>query len=422
MRADPAASVLEGVRVLEVGGEIGAWCGKLLGDMGADVVKIEPPSGDPMRGYEPFYQNEPGPDRSLFFWHYNTSKRGITLDLAKDRGREVFKRLASTADVLVDGSPPGYLASLGLGYSDVSGMSPAIVMVSMTPFGQDGPYSNYAATDLTAMAFGGPVWSSGYDDHTIPPVRGGGNQAYHTVCHYAVIGVMIALIHRQFTGVGQFIDANMHASLNVSTEGGSYGWLVAKQTVQRQTGRHASVVPTSQGQFLCKDGRYINAGMAARTEAQWEVMLEWLREEGLIEMLGEYVKFPDRAAVRRGDRYAREQSRRVASAVQQLAAKNDAHDLFIKAQELDFQWGVINAPEDVLADPHFQARGFPTEVEHPELGKSFIYAGAPYKLPESPWSIQRRAPLLGEHNEQIYLGEMGMSRDEVAGLKADGMI
>ena len=422
MQSDLGASVLGGVRVLEVCGEIGAWCGKMLGDMGADVIKVESPMGNPTRRYEPFYQNEPGPNHSLYFWHYNTSKRGITLDLAQDRGREVFERLIATADVLVDGAPAGHLASLGLGYSDVRRVSPSIVMASITPFGQDGPYSDYAATDLTAMAFGGPVWSSGYDDHEIPPVRGGGNQAYHTVCHYAVIGIMIALIHRQFTGVGQFIDANMHASLNVGTEAGSYGWLVAKATVQRQTGRHASVVPTSQSQFLCKDGRYINAGMAARTEAQWQVMLEWFREEGLIEGLGEYLRFPDRAAVRRGDPYAKEQSRRVASAVQQLADKNDAHYLFTRAQELGFQWGIINAPEDVLADAHFQARGFPTEVEHPDLGESFIYAGAPYKLPESPWSIQRRAPLLGEHNEEIYVGEMGMSRDEVVALKSEGII
>ena len=422
MRSDSGASVLEGVRVLEVGGEIGAWCGKMLGDMGADVIKVEPPTGDLTRGYEPYYQNEPGPNRSLFFWHYNTSKRGITLDLTQDRGRDVFERLIARADVLVDGAPAGHLESLSLGFADVRRTSPSIVMASITPFGQDEPYSDYAVTDLTAMAFGGPVWSSGYDDHTIPPVRGGGNQAYHTVCHYAVIGIMTALIHRQFTGVGQYIDANMHASLNVSTESGSYGWLVAKATVQRQTGRHASVVPTSPGQFLCKDGRYINAGMAARTEAQWQVMLEWLREEGLIEILGEYLRYPDRAAVRRGDPYAQEQSRRVAIAVQQLAAKNNANDLFKRAQELDFQWGIVNAPEDVLADPHFQARGFPTEVEHPELGESFIYAGAPYKLPESPWSIQRRAPLLGEHSDEVYVGEMGMSRDELASLKADGII
>ena len=422
MPSDLGASVLGGVRVLEVCGEIGAWCGKMLGDMGADVIKVESPMGNPTRRYEPFYQNEPGPNRSLFFWHYNTSKRGITLDLTQDRGREVFERLIATADVLVDSAPAGHLESLGLGYSDLRQTSQSIVMASITPFGQDGPYSDYAATDLTAMAFGGPVWSSGYDDHEIPPVRGGGNQAYHTVCHYAVIGIMTALIHRQFTGVGQYIDANMHASLNVSTEAGSYGWLVAGETVQRQTGRHASVVPTSQAQFLCKDGRYINAGSGARTEAQWQVMLEWFREEELIEVLGEYVRFPDRAAVRRGDPYAREQSRRVASALQKLAGKNDAHYLFTRAQELGFQWGIINAPEDVLADAHFQARGFPTEVEHPDLGESFIYAGAPYKLPESPWSIQRRAPLLGEHNEQIYVGEMGISRDEVAVLKADGII
>ena len=180
-------SALEGVRVLEIGGELGAWCGKLLGDMGADVIKVEPPGGDRTRAYEPFYENQPGIDRSLFFWHYNTSKRGVTLDIERERGRDVFIELVTAADVVVDSAAPGKLDALGLGYEKLAQTSPGLVMASISPFGQSGPYSDYASTDLTALAFGGPVWSCGYDDHSLPPVRGGGNQSFQVVCHFAVM-------------------------------------------------------------------------------------------------------------------------------------------------------------------------------------------------------------------------------------------
>ena len=415
-------SVLEGVRVVEVGGEIGAWCCKLLGDMGADVIKVEPPAGDPTRSYEPFYEDIPNRDRSLFFWHYNTSKRSVTLDIEQVSGADVLRRLVKSADVVVDSCPPGRLDSLGLGYDHLAAVNPSLVMASITPFGQSGPYYDYQSTDLTALAFGGPVWSCGYDDHSVPPVRGGGNQAWHIVGHFAVIGIMTALIHRQFTGVGQYIDANMHAAANVTTEGASINWLVAGDTVQRQTGRHASPVPTADGQVLCRDGRYVNVGIGARTEEQWIHLLAWLDDEGLIEDLGEFLDYPSREAMRRGDQAAREQQRRVAEVMRELAAKTDADVLFKRAQSLGFQWGIINAPEDVLEDPHFQARNFPVTVEHPELGQRFIYAGAPYDLPEAPWAIHRRAPLLGEHSDEVLIGELGMSEEQVRELKGKGVI
>ena len=417
-----ARGALEDVRVLEVGGELGAWCGKLLGDMGADVVKVEPPTGDRTRAWEPFYRGEPHPDRSLFFWHYNTSKRGATLDLETERGRAIFRELAASADVVIDSAPPGHLDALGIGYADLSAAAPAIIVASISPFGQSGPYSDWASTDLTALAFGGPAWSCGYDDHSLPPVRGGGNQSLHVVGHFAVMGIMTALIHRQFTGEGQSIDANMHAALNVTTEGATINWLVAGETVQRQTGRHAAVAPTADGQVLCRDGRWVNVGIGARTEEQWIHLLAWLEEEGLIEDLGEFLNRPTREAMRRGDAEAREHQRRVAGAMRELAAKTDADALFKRAQSLGFQWGIVNAPEDVLQDPHFRARGFPVEVEHPELGESFIYPGAPYDPPKARWAIRRRAPLLGEHNDEVYIGELGMSADELAELRKRGIV
>lgn len=416
------ASVLDDVRVLELGGELGAWCGKLLADMGATVIKVEPPTGDQTRRYPPYFGDEPNKDRSLYFWHYNTNKRSVTLDITTEQGREILRRLASTADVVIDSFAPGYLDALGIGYERLQEVAPTIVMAAITPFGQGGSYRDYAATDLTALAFGGPVWSCGYDDHSLPPVRGGGNQAYHTSCHFAVIGIMTALIHRQFSGAGQFIDVNMHAAQNVTTEGAAYNWLVAGGTVQRQTGRHAALEPTPVSQVLCRDGRYVNIGFPARTEEQWLHLLAWLEEEGLVKDLAEYLSPPSREAMLRRDPAALKQMRQVMEAVQALAQRVDSYDLFRRAQDLGFQWGVIYSPEEALEDPHFRERGMAVEVEHPELEASFNYPGAPYKFGASPWRIMRRAPLLGEDNNAVYIEELGLTSEDLAALAEAGVV
>lgn len=397
------AGALDDVRALEVGGELGSWCGKLLADMGADVIKVEPPEGDATRGYPPFYRDEPHRERSLYFWHYNVNKRSVALDLETQDGRDAFLRLAATADVVIDGGAPKRLDGLGIGYAAVSRVAPQIVMAAISPFGQSAPYSEYASTDLTALAFGGPAWSCGYDDHTLPPVRGGGNQAYHTACHFAAIGILTALVHRQFTGEGQFIDVNMHAAQNVTTEGGAYNWLVAGETVQRQTGRHASVAPTPDVQMLCGDGRYVNIGFPARTEEQWFHLLAWLDEQGLVGDLSGYLSPPSREALARRDPEAVRQMGEVMDAVGRLCMQNTAYEIFKRAQDLGFQWGIVYSPEEALEDEHFRERGMQVEVEHAEMGERFVYPGAPYRFMGTPWGIRRRPPMVGEHN-----GELGV--------------
>ena len=395
------AGALDDVRALEIGGELGSWCGKLLADMGATVIKVEPPEGDATRGYPPFYRDEPHRDRSLYFWHYNVNKKSVALDVETPAGRDAFLRLAATADVVIDGSAPKRLDGLGIGYDAVSRVAPQIVMAAISPFGQDAPYSDYASTDLTALAFGGPAWSCGYDDHSLPPARGGGNQAYHTACHFAAIGILTALVHRQFTGEGQFIDVNMHAAQNVTTEGGAYNWLVAGDTVQRQTGRHASVTPTPDVQMLCGDGRYVNIGFPARTEEQWFHLLAWLDEHGLVGDLSGYLSPPSREALARRDPVAVRQMGEVMDAVSRLCMQNSAYEIFKRAQDLGFQWGIVYAPEEALEDEHFRRRGMRVEVEHPELGETLVYPGAPYHFKATPWGIRRRPPLLGEDNGEV---------------------
>jgi crotonobetainyl-CoA:carnitine CoA-transferase CaiB-like acyl-CoA transferase len=416
------------MRVLELAHERGALAGKLLADMGADVVLVEPPGGDPTRRYPPFLDDEPGPERSLYWWHTHTSKRGITLDLEVERGRQVFLRLVATADVLLECEDPGRLARLGLDYPDLCRVRPELVMVSLTPFGRNGPRCEELATDLTILAAGGPVWSCGYDDHDLPPIRGGGNQGYNVACHYAVMSILTALVWRGVSGEGQHVDLNMHAAANVTTEFASYHWLVQGTTVQRQTGRHAVEQRTLPTQIRCADGRYVNTGVPPRRPEEFRNLSAWLDELGLGD------EFPEAVFLRRGAEREFIDLSRIGhddevtaifgagrEAVNLIASRLPAHDFFVGAQRAGLAVGVIYAPEEAFEDPHFQARGFAVEVDHPEIGRRFRYPGAPYRFEKSPWRISRRAPRLGEHTEEL-LGAIGIGPDQVAALRAAGAV
>jgi crotonobetainyl-CoA:carnitine CoA-transferase CaiB-like acyl-CoA transferase len=412
---DPVPGALADLRVVELSSERGAFAGKLFADMGAEVITVEPPGGDPMRTYGPFLDDEPGPERSLYWWHYNTSKLGVTLDLESEQGRQLFRRLAASADLLIECEPPGRLAKLGLDYPDLIELREDLIMISITPFGRSGPRNDEHATDLTLLAGGGPVWSCGYDDHSLPPVRGGGNQGYHTACHYAVMSALVAVFVRDETGFGQHIDVNMHAAANVTTEAGSYDWLVARSTVQRQTGRHAAPAMTLETQIVCADGRYVNTGVPPRSPREFGILYDWIAELGLIE------EFPEAFLLRMGERLERidlsklgedEELQVIYGAGREgqnfIASRLSAYDYFIGAQKRGLPVGVIYAPEEVMEDPHFVARGFAVEVEHEDLGRSFTYPGAPYRFERSPWRIRHRAPYLGEHNERV-LGALAFS-------------
>ncbi len=425
MTTDSPRGPLAGLRVIELCDEKGAFAGKLMADMGAEVVKVESPSGDPTRAYPPFYEDRPDPEGSLWFWHYNTSKRGVTIDLERDHGRALLRRLiVETADIFIESTPPGTLAAMGLDYADLNAANPALIMVSITPFGRSGPRADEQATDLTLLAGGGPAWMCGYDDHLLPPVRGGGNQGYHTGCNFAVMATMVALLHRQRTGRGQLVDVNMHAAANVTTESGSYSWLVARETVQRQTGRHAAAQPTMPSQIRCADGRYVNTGIPPRNGRQFRAIYEWMRDLNLLEQFdlaplleqlveGEPIPLWKLAE----DEEARTRFAAGREAVNFLAEHLSAYDFFVGGQQRGFQFAIIYSPEEAMEDPHFAARGFHAEVEHPELGRTFRYPGAPYQFKRTPWRIDRRAPRLGEDNATVF-GALGLDADQIAELQA----
>ncbi len=400
---------LDGVRIVELASEWGAYAGKVMAELGAQVTLVEPPGGHHTRGYGPFVGDVPDPEGSLWFWHYNTSKLGVTLDFDSPEGRDGLRSLLGTDGVLLEGEPPGRLHDLGLGYQQLRDACPNLLMVSITPFGQAGPRGDEDATDLTLLATGGPVWSCGYDDHTLPPVRGGGNQALHIGGHFAVMTLLVAIIGREGGGPGQHIDVNMHAGANVTTEFASYGWLAAGLTVQRQTGRHAAHVFTQPTQVQCADGRWLNTGVLPRRPDEFATLYDWLEELGLVD------EFPLASLLQVGTTLEDLSLAKVAEdpmigevfgaardAVFFIASRLPAYDAFIGFQERGLPVGIVYAPEEMMEDPHFVARGFPVSVPHEALGRPVTYPGAPYRFTRTPWELARRAPRIGEHNGVLF--------------------
>ena len=404
---------LAGLRILELVDETGQFCGKLLGDLGADVVKIEPPGGEHSRRIGPFLDDIPDPERSLSFWYYNTSKRGITLNLETTDGRQLFLRLAIAADVIVETFRPGVLTSLGLGYESLSKENPRLIMCALTPFGQTGPWRDYASSDLLHMAAGGQMASCGYDESDVPnapPIAPGGGNAWHMGCHFAYIAIMAALVSRSVSGQGQYIDTSIHEACALTTESAIANYIYRGEVLRRQTGRHHAAGPTPRTQFRAKDGNYVCALVAGRLNPRYIGQLaDLLDSYGMAGDLKD-AKYQDPAVI------AANTSHIIDDLVASFIASLPAEEVYHAAQQRGFTWGAVRAPEVLLDDPHLHDRGFWKEVEHPELGRSFIYPGEAAIFNGSPWRISRRAPLIGEHNTEIFCDELGLSRAELAVL------
>ncbi len=210
--------MLSPYRVLDLSTERGVLCGQILGDLGADVIKIEPPGGSPARRLGPFYRDTPNPNGSVFWWAYNRNKRSITLDITSSDGQAILRRLVARAHFLIESDTPGTLAAYGLGYDDLAALNPALVYVSITPFGQDGPKAHYADSDLIILAAGGPLVLTGDDDR--PPVRVSVPQAYLHASAEAAVAALIAHHERQRSGRGQHVDVSAQQAVAQATQSG----------------------------------------------------------------------------------------------------------------------------------------------------------------------------------------------------------
>ncbi|MBI4496952.1 MAG: CoA transferase [Chloroflexi bacterium] len=422
MEQHTAAGPLADIRVLELTDEKGQYCGKLMADMGADVIKVEPPGGDGARRVGPFVDDVPGPDRSLYFWHYNTSKRGVTLHLGTPQGRQIFTELARRADIVLESQQSGYLEGLGLGWSALSQINPRQIMTSITPFGQTGPWRDFLASDLVSLAAGGPMASSGYDHlPDSPPSRGLWDNAYQIGCHYAFVGTLVALFDRDRIGQGQYVDVSIHEACSGTTEGAFPQWEYFQKVVLRQTGRHAAATPTPPWQILCTDGIYINVfGGLPRSQESWRLLLQWMASEGMAEDLLDE-KYADLGKFRQFGARS-DETDHIIAVITRFVQAHTSEEIYHGAQNRGLPWGVVRSPEETLQDPHWWDRGFFQKVYHPDLGREITYPGAPYRFSTTPWALRRLAPKLGEHNLEVFHEDLGIPKAQLVALAEAGVI
>jgi len=402
-------SLLGIYRVLELADEKGVYCGKMFADLGADVIKIEPPGGDKARFRGPFYHDELDPEKSLHFLHFNTNKRSITLDIEREAGRATFKDLAKTADALVETYPPGHLKRLGLDYEALSEINPKLVMCSITPFGQTGPHRHFKTTDLVNMAVGFLAQLTGDPDRA--PLRFGAEQSYLIASHYAATGIMYALYHRSATGEGQHIDISIQECIYPITSELDVPdfWHVMRMDATRPGGR--SLVRVPYGQYPCKDGLVVIAILEAH---QWDALAQWMYEvTGEKEVLDDMYK----------GRYAARAPYReiVEHFIIGFSTRLTKLELMTEGQRRGIPIFAVQDAEEMVNCPQLAALDFFTEAEHPVVGR-LKYPGAPYRIREAPWCLRRAAPRLGEHNDEVYRGELGYTEKRLITLRSAGVI
>ncbi len=396
----PAA--LDDLRVLDVSqGIAGPLCAKLLGDFGADVIKVEPTGGECGRSMPPFSGGEAHPEKSLFFLLTNLNKRGITLNLEEPRGADIFKELARRADVVVESFPPGYLASLGLDHPSLERQNPGLVMASITPFGQSGPYRDYKGGEIVAYATSGIMSISGTTDRE--PLKHGGFQAQYEAGFNGTLATLFTLLLRDATGAGQHVDISVQevvASTMVINQP-FYSWTGGVQGRRRPTGTmFGNVMP-------CKDGYVVNQ---AGGGASWND-------------LADFYGRPDLKDERFADVNQRVINGQALDDLLVEAAKDRTMGEMFKTASEQYRmlFGIVQTPADLAACAQLEARDFYQEVEHPVIGTIKV----PFRLwnmTETPARYRRPAPLLGQHNLEVYGEILGYTEDDVMRLRQAGVI
>ncbi len=393
---------LDGVRVVDLSqGIAGPYCTRLLADLGAEVVKVEPPEGDYARRLGPFPDDVPHPDKGGLFIHLNGNKKSVTLDVSTKSGQVVLRKLLTKADVLVESDDPGYMATLGLGYDDLKGAFPALVYCSVTPFGQTGPYASFRGNSLAVLALSGLMYLTGDPDKE--PLATGAEAGEYVGALHAWIAIMAALEHRAQTGVGQQVDVSMLESLGCADEYNTamYSYLGAIR--RRYYSRHH--IPTYPSEiFPCRDGHIVVIGGATGFPTMMAILIErpelesdplfanlWLRTM-------QWQKFNE--------------------ILQPYLNEHDWEDLLTRAQELRVPFAAVLNAKTLLENEHLEERAFFQRIEQPGVGELPL-AGGPFNLSETPLRYGS-APALGEDNAEV-LGEAGYEADDQRILRERGV-
>lgn len=407
------SGALAGLRVVDLSQRYAHYCGKLFADMGADVILIEqPPSGCALRSEAPFVADLQDLEYGIPFFYFNTSKRGITLDLEHPEGRELFKKLAAESDLVIEDGAPGGLDALGLGYEALAAIRREIVVTSITPYGQTGPYASYAADDLTLLAMGGFLHMMGYPDAA--PTQAYGNQAYAMGNLFAAVGSMTAVFGAQTSGSGQHVDISIQECVTMALENAAQFYDLEKRVRARFAGSQRQA---GTGIFECADGSvYVFAGGMAAIRF-WGNLVQWMKDERVpcYEIL-DRPEWADMAFL--NSERAKNLFADMFSVVTRAKTKEE---LYREAQRRRVPLCPVSTMADVAQNRQLAYRGFFTRVPHAPSEREIVMPGAPFQLLATPSKVSRPAPRLGEHNREIY-SALGVSDAKLAALREAGVV
>jgi crotonobetainyl-CoA:carnitine CoA-transferase CaiB-like acyl-CoA transferase len=395
------------IKVVECGEGISAAFGaKMLADIGAEVIKVEPPGGDLTRRRGPFPDDHPDPEKSGLFIYLNTNKRGVVADLERPEGRDLLGRLLEHADILIHNIPPPHRAAHGLDSSTICAQFPRLIAVSISNFGDTGPYSNYMGYELTVSNAGG--WAnlspgaSPYPD--LPPLKCFGSQCeFQGGAHSAITG-LAAWFHRVRSGKGQAIDVSeqevITSMLEMNLVHYTYNKLVASRLGARVVGPW----------FIadCADGKLF---VLAVEEDQWKRLVdlmgnpEWTNDDLFKDRLSRGANMDALKAL-----------------MSEWLSGWKVQDLYQAAQKNRIPFAPINTMKDLYENPHLRERGFFVELDQPGIGRKLRVPGMPSRYGATPWSLRRPAPRLGEHSEQVFCGDLGLAQDRLNALRSAGVV
>ncbi|HVN27741.1 MAG TPA: CaiB/BaiF CoA-transferase family protein [Candidatus Binataceae bacterium] len=414
-------SLLSPYRVLDLTTERGLLCGQILGDLGADVIKIEPPDGSSARRLAPFFEDKADPDRSIYWWAYNRNKRSITLNLETDEGRELLRRLASSARFLIESHNPGHLHDHRLGYEDLRSVNRELVYVSITPFGQTGPKASYADSDLVILAMGGPLMLYGDEDR--PPIRLSVPQAYLHACGDAAAGALVANHECNRSGMGQHVDIAAQQSVTIVTQANNLAWRLGSDETLRMAGGARVGTLRVPLVWRAKDG-YVTLGFlfGRQLGVFTQRLMNYFHELGLCDTATRDKDWIAYGALLASGEEPMSEYERVLGIVREFLASRTKADLFKISLERGFLIAPIATVNEVLASPQLQSREYWQNLEHPEFHRSFPYPGPFARFSATPIHYRRRPPLVGEHNHEIYGGELGLSAEKIRDLQRRGII
>ena len=408
-------------RVLDLTTEIGQYAGRAFAELGAEVIKLEPAEGDSVRRIGPFVRDEAGPDRSLLWFVLNASKKGITCNLDRPEGKDLFRRLLDRADLVLESYRPGYLEDLGLDDEQLRRDHPRLVWVSVTGFGQDGPYRDYKWSDLVGMALGGLLNLWGEADR--PPTRARASQAYYHASLGAALGGMVALYHARRTGVGQHVDVSMQEveTFILAGPGGVTGyWSLEGRNITRSGPSINLGEVISRTIYPCKDGA---VAVSTLFGPHLPELLELMKKDDAAEFLADekWLTATRFQALPGQWRCNQEEADAAEGVLARWLERYTRAEIMKMVQEKELVIFPVQTVPENLESEQLKSRDYFQQVEHPELGTSFTYLGAPVLLSATPWRIGGRAPLLGEHNAEVF-GELGLSEDELQDLSVKGVI